>query len=350
LLTLTGPGGVGKTRLGLRLAHDVGAHFADGAVFVLLAPVTDPTLVASTLAYAVGVHEAAGRSVTDRLQRDLQDKDLLLVLDNFEQVVNAAPVIADLLAACPRVKLLVTSRIPLRVSGEHVYAVSPLAIPDSGTTVTADEHAASAIRLFVERANAADHRFTLTEANASTVAEICRRLDGLPLAIELAAARVAVLPPAALLLRLEKRLPLLTSGPRDAPPRLRTMRDAIAWSYDLLAPPEQALFRRLAIFVGGFTLDAAEAFAATCSIATDETFEVIAALVEQSLLRQEEGPNGQPRYGMLETIREFGLECLAERGETAAAREARAKPTLGTSWRPWNTCTSLSWGLSMPGN
>jgi predicted ATPase len=238
LLTLTGPGGVGKTRIALQAASDLVGDFADGVVFVPLAPIRDPSHAISTIAYELGLRDAGGAPLVDRLAASLVPKDLLLVLDNFEQIVETAPAIADLLAACPRLRILVTSRVTLHLSGERVYAVPPLDVPDPDAPLSDGQPATAAVRLFVERARAADRRFALTAANAATVGAICRRLDGLPLAIELAAARSAMLPPGALLLRLEQRLPLLTSGPRDAPQRLRTMRDAIAWSYDLLPPDE----------------------------------------------------------------------------------------------------------------
>src|SRR5688500_17263609 len=259
LLTLTGPGGVGKTRLAVAVAADVAGAFEDGVHFVSLVPISDPTLVAPAIAQALGLPESDDRPPVAALQACLGDKALLLVLDNFESVTAAAPVVAELLAACPRLKALVTSRAVLRVSGEHDFPVPPLPLPDLARLPSLEQLAQhGAVRLFVERAAAARSDFALTEANAVAVASICRRLDGLPLAIELAAARVSLLPPAALLARLERRLPLLTGGPRDQPARLQTMRNAIAWSYDLLAPTEQALFRRLAVVAGGCTLEAAE--------------------------------------------------------------------------------------------
>ena len=266
LVTLVGPGGVGKTRLAVRVAEEIADAFPDGVGFVPLAAIRDPALVLPTIAQALGVREAGDRPLADQLVGLLRDRELLLVLDNLEQVLAAAPRVAALLAACPRLTILATSRAPLRVSGERTFDVPPLALPGraegSSAPLLADLARAEAVRLFVERAQAARSDFALTEANAAAVAEVCQRLDGLPLAIELAAARVGALPPAALLARLEKRLPLLTEGPRDAPQRLRTMRDAVGWSYDLLDQDGQALFRRLAVFVGGFTLEAAEAVAA----------------------------------------------------------------------------------------
>jgi predicted ATPase/DNA-binding CsgD family transcriptional regulator len=322
LVTLTGPGGVGKTRLALQVAAELGGTFG-GVVFVLLDPIRDPGLVLPTLAQALGVREGADRTVAEALADGLAGRCLLLVLDNFEQVLPAAPRVAELLAACPDLKALATSREVLRVSGERDFPVPPLALPGGpGATAEADLGASEAVRLFVARAQAAQPDFALDDATAPVVAEICRRLDGLPLAIELAAARLRHLPPAALLARLERRLPLLTGGPRDLPERQRTLRAAIAWSYGLLDGAEQDLFRRLAVFVGGFTPEAAAAVGGV----TDEVglLDGIGSLVDKSLVRQDEGPGGEPRYRMLETIREFGLERLEERGEVGPARRAHA--------------------------
>ena len=321
LVTLTGPGGVGKTRLALAAAAAVANDFPDGVAFVPLAALTEPGLVLPAIARAVGASEAGDRLLADGLAAYLRPRGLLLVLDNFEQVAGAAAIVADLLAAAPSLKALITSREAVRVSGEWLVAVPPLAVPDpSDLSPLADLSAYAAVRLFVARAEAASQGFALTADNAPAVAAICRRLDGLPLAIELAAPRLAHLPPAALLARLERRLPLLTGGARDLPIRQRTMRDTIAWSHDLLTPEEQVLFRRLAVFAGGFTLDAAEAVAAVGSSVLDG----IASLVDKSLLRQELGRDGDdapgPRYTMLETVREFGLERLAASGEEGATR------------------------------
>ncbi len=326
LVTLTGPGGVGKTRLAFQVAADVGDDFADGVAFVALAAVGDPDLVLPTIAQALGVREAGDEPLAARVGAFLRDQRLLLVLDNFEQAVEAAPVVADLLAACPRVTVLATSRVRLRVSGERQYLVPPLGLVGRGGPASVEDAATSeAVRLFVERAQGVKGDFALTAANAGAVAEVCRRLDGLPLAIELAAAWVRVLPPTALLGRLEKRLPLLTGGGRDLPARQQTMRDAIAWSHDLLTPPEQALFRRLAVFAGGCTLEAAEAVTAAAPDLGLEVLGGIASLVEKSLLRAEDGPDGEPRYAMLETVREYGLERLAASGEEAAVRDRHAR-------------------------
>ena len=323
LVTLTGPGGVGKTRLALRVAAEVAADFADGVVFVDLSPLTDPGLVASAVARALGVREAGPRPVADRLREILRDRDLVLVLDNFEQVVEEAPLVAALLAATTDLTVLVTSREPLRLLAERVVAVPPLALPNPDLSL-AELAGADAVRLFTDRARAAQADFTLTAANASVVAEIVHRLDGLPLAIELAAARVAHLAPVTLLARLEPRLPILTGGARDLPARQRTLRDTIAWSHDLLSADEQTLFRRRAVFVGGCTLEAAEAVCRTADDAGPDVLAGLALLTAKSLVRHEAGLNGEPRYRMLETIREFALERLETSGEPDSVRRAHA--------------------------
>jgi excisionase family DNA binding protein len=327
LLTLTGPGGVGKTRLALEAAADVQTAFSDGAWLVDLAPLADPALVPAVIAAALGVREAGGQPLIDRLLAYLRRREALLLLDNFEQVAAAAPAVATLLAHCPRLTVLVTSRVPLHVSGEQLFAVPPLSLPSRGGE--------EAIRLFCARARAVQPDFALTEANAAAVAAICERLDGLPLAIELAAARGNLLSPAALLARLEPRLPLLTGGGRDQPARLRTMRDAIAWSHDLLDGDEQRLFRRLAVFAGGFTLEVAEAVSREIRVegrenegpsldARPSTLDLLGSLVGKSLLRRGNGESGEPRFGMLETIREFALEQLDASGEAGTVRRSHA--------------------------
>ena len=366
LLTLTGPGGVGKTRLALSAAAMVAEDFPDGVTVVPLAPISDPGLVASAIITALGVREAGDEPLIERLKAVLRDKRLLLVLDNFEQVIEAAPLVADLLGACPDVTMLVTSRVRLRLSGEREVPVAPLGLAalDRHRSV-ADVATSDAVRLFVARAEAVQPDFALTPDNAVAVAEICRRLDGLPLAIELAAARVKVLPPAALLARLDHRLPLLTGGGRDLPERQQTMRAAIAWSHDLLTPEEQVLFRRLAVFAGGFTLEAAEAVASGSGEPGIDPFEGVASLLDKSLLRQEAGPGGEPRFVMLETVREFALEQLVASGEEGAIRERHAILVPGTggggrarsrggpspgvpgspAWTPnWTTCVPPSPG------
>jgi predicted ATPase len=326
LLTLTGPGGVGKTRLAIAVAAGVADEFDDGVGFVSLGPIHDPSLVASAIVQALGVPESGNRSPTEALQAFLRDKALLLVLDNFESVATAAPVVAELLAACPRLKALVTSRAVLRVSGEHDFLVPPLPLPDLARMPPLEQAAQfEAVQLFVQRAMAAKADFALTETSAVAVTSICRRLDGLPLAIELAAARVGFLPPAALLARLERRLPLLTGGPRDQPVRLQTMRNAISWSYDLLDANEQRLFRRLSVFNAAFTLEAAEAVAASGHDLTLDALEGMASLLDKSLLHQQVGqPNGEPLFTMLETVREYGLEQLEAHDEVQATRGRHA--------------------------
>jgi predicted ATPase/DNA-binding XRE family transcriptional regulator len=325
LLTLTGPGGVGKTRLALSVAATFERSFSDGVVFVPLAAIIDPGLVPSAIISALGVRGPGDASPLERVTAMLRQRQLLLVLDNFEHVVEAAPLVADLLATCPGLKVLVTSRVRLRVSAEHEHAVPPLRLAETDGHASVDTAAASdAVRLFIARAQAVRAAFALTPENAAVVAAICRRLDGLPLAIELAAARVKVLPPMALLARLEQRLPLLTGGGRDLPARQQTMRDTIAWSHDLLTPEEQVLFRRLAVFAGGLTLAAAEAVSSGADHPTLDPFEGLASLVDKSVLRQEPGADDQPRFVMLETVREFALEQLAASGEDAAVRARHA--------------------------
>jgi predicted ATPase/DNA-binding CsgD family transcriptional regulator len=325
LLTLTGPGGVGKTRLALAVAAVAADEFPDGVTFVPLAPITDPALVPSAIITALGVREAGDEPLNERLEAVLRDKRLLLVLDNFEHVIGASPIVADLLETCPDVTMLVTSRVRLRVSGEREVPIAPLGLVELDRHLSVTDVATSdAVRLFVARAEAVQPGFALTPENAVAVAEICRRLDGLPLAIELAAARVKVLPPAALLARLDHRLPLLTGGGPDHPERQQTMRAAIAWNHDLLTPEEQRLFRRLAVFAGGFTLEAAETVVSGVGEPVTDPFEGVASLLDKSLLRQDAGPGGEPRFTMLETVREFALEQLAASGEDAVIRQRQA--------------------------
>jgi predicted ATPase/DNA-binding CsgD family transcriptional regulator len=321
LVTLTGPAGVGKTRLSVLVATSLECGF-DEIAMVDLAPVREPGRVVATVGQVLGVPESPRAPPAEAVADRFRHRRLLLVLDNFEQVLPGGPHLVDLLVACPGVTALVTSRALLRVSGEHVVAVSPLELPDTAAPVPVSRLGEfEAVRLFVERARAVRPSFTLTEENASTVVGICRRLDGLPLAIELAAARVTVLPPHALLDRLSRRLSLLTEGGHDVPERLRTMRAGIAWSYELLRPPEQALFRRVAVFAGGFTLAAAEFVG---SEGPPSTLETVTALVDQSLLQQTTSDGDDPRFAMLETLREYALEQLAAHGEEDAARRAHA--------------------------
>jgi predicted ATPase/DNA-binding CsgD family transcriptional regulator len=326
LVTLVGPGGVGKTRLAVQVAAAAAGDFPDGVHFIALAAVGEPGLVISTIAQAFGLREAGDTPIGDRLAAALGGRRLLLVLDNLEQVVEAGPAVAALVAACPGLGVVVTSRTLLRVRGERAFPVPPLALAPTPANAAAVESAA--VRLFVECARAVRPDFALDGGNAAAVAAICARLDGLPLAIELAAARANLLAPAALLARLEMRLPLLTGGARDLPARQRTMRDAIAWSYDLLASPEQTLFRRLAVFVGGCPL---EAIPTVCDAAGDLGRDVltgVTSLVDNSLVHADDGTDAAPRVTMLETIREFVAERLAASGEAASVRAAHAAWTL----------------------
>ncbi len=325
LLTLTGPGGVGKTRLLLAIAREFLPDFAGEVCFVPLAAISDPDFVLPAIAQALGLREAAHRSVLEELQVALGELSLLLLLDNFEQVLAAAPRLSDLLAACPNLHLLVTSRAALRLHGEHEFAVPPLTLPDLKHLPTSDVLVQyAALSLFAQRAQAIKPDFQLTEENARTIAEICVRLDGLPLAIELAAARTRLLSPQALLARLSHRLDVLTGGARNVPARQQTLRATIAWSYHLLPPQEQQLFRSLSVFAGGCTLQAVTAIAQAAGLAASTILDGVSALLENNLLRQVEQPDGEPRLLQLETIREYGLECLTDRGELEAAQAAHA--------------------------
>jgi predicted ATPase/class 3 adenylate cyclase/DNA-binding NarL/FixJ family response regulator len=329
LLTLTGPGGTGKTRLALQAAAEVLDDFANGAYFVNLAPISDLALVVATIAQTLGVTERASQPLLERLTDELREQHVLLLLDNFEQVLPAAPQLAELLAACPKLKMLVTSREVLHLYGEHEFGVPPLALPDRAQLPPLDRLTQyEAVRLFIERAQAAKADFAVTNASAPVVAEICVRLDGLPLAIELAAARVKLFAPQALLSRLEHRLALLTGGGRDLPARHQTIRGAIDWSYNLLSAAEQALFARLGVFVGGCTLEAAAAVCNADSALPIDVADGVASLIDKSLLRVNAGADGEPRVLMLETIREYALERLAARGEVTVLREQHLKHYL----------------------
>ncbi len=331
LVTLTGIGGSGKTRLAIAAAADLGDAFPGGVWFVDLTVVGDAGRVADAVASVLAVRGAPGRSTVEQIVATLRDADALLVLDNFEHVIAAAGLVGELLAGCPGLKVLATSREVLRLRDEHELPVPPLGVPDLERVARAGVSAAlvpaiarfPAVALFVERARAVTPSFALTPANAAAVVEICRRLDGLPLAIELAASRVRLLPPEAILARLEHRLDLLTGGPRDRPERQQTLRATIAWSYDLLEPAEQALFRRLAVFAGGFTIEAAAAVAGGAGRLGRDILEGLDALIAKSLVRAAPAPTGEPRYTLLESVREFGLERLAAAGETDAARQGQ---------------------------
>jgi predicted ATPase/transcriptional regulator with XRE-family HTH domain len=321
LLTLTGAGGSGKTRLAIATASQLRPDFRDGVVFVDLAPLADPALVPGAIAAASRVREQPGCSLTATLGQALGARRLLLVLDNFEHLLSAAAIAGDLLAAAPSLKILATSRARLGLAMEQELPVLPLAVPNPDELPPLAQLAEiSAVRLFVERARRLSPDFALTADNAPFVAEICHRLDGLPLALELAAARVKVLPPQTLASRLEHALPLLTGGARDVPARQRTLRDAIAWSHDLLSPNEQTLFRRLSVFAGGWTLEAAEAV--TNLDGHLDVLDGIASLVDKSLVRQVGQATGEARFAMLETISEFALEQLGRFVD-------EKKPTLG---------------------
>ena len=324
LLTLTGPSGSGKTRLALQVAAEMIEQFKDGVFFISLAPITEPGLVASTLAQSLGAIESSGRSIVDCLKDHLQYKSLLLLLDNFEQVVSAAPLVAELLAACSELKILITSREGLRIGGESEYPVLPLALPDLKQLPPPESLTQyAAVDLFFQRAMAVKPDFRITNDTAPAVAEICYRLDGLPLAIELAAARIKLLPPRAMLTRLEHRLEFLTGGGRDLPARQKTLRNAIAWSYDLLDENERKLFRRLSVFVGGCTVDAVEAIAED-NPSHGSVLDRLESLLDKSLLQEVEGAHSELRFMMLETLREFGLEQLEASGEQAEIQHRHA--------------------------
>jgi predicted ATPase/transcriptional regulator with XRE-family HTH domain len=322
LVTLTGMGGIGKTHLAIDVATSMRKGFPDGVAFVNLAPLTDPAHVMSEVAAALGLHESRGPAILKTLVAALREKRALLLLDNCEQVLAAAPEIAELIAACPGLTALATSREALRLRGEREWPVMPLPLPNLDRLLPVAElgHFPS-IALFTARAEASDPRFSLTADNARAVATVCHRVEGVPLAIELAAARVKLLSPEALATRLEQRLPLLTGGARDAPARQRTLRGALTWSYDLLSPDEQTFFRRLGVFVGGWTLDAAEAVANPDSDLS--VLDALGSLIDKSLVRVDVR-GADERYGMFETVREFALEQLAREGEREATRERHA--------------------------
>jgi len=325
LVTLTGPGGTGKTRLALQVAADLAADFPDGVAFVDLAPLSDPNLVLPTIARALGVREDGGQSVREAVRAALQATRVLHLLDNVEQVVAAVPVVADLLADCPGLRVLATSRTPLHLRGEHEIATQPLAVPDLAHLPGVEDLAqVGSVALFLARAQEVKAGFALTDANSAAIAAICARLDGLPLAIELAAARVKLLAPQALLDRLGNRLKLLTVGARDLPARQQTLRGTIDWSYGLLEAAERALFARASVFVGGWTLAALEDVCDTGAGPEIDVLSALAALVDWNMVCQNEQADGEPRFTMLETIREYAMERLAERGEEAVYQAAHA--------------------------
>ncbi|MFN8677968.1 MAG: LuxR C-terminal-related transcriptional regulator [Thermomicrobiales bacterium] len=330
LLSLTGAGGVGKSRLALQIAAKLHDQLADGVVVVPLSAVSDAGLVLSSIMLAAGIEGEIDADPASLLRRRLAQQELLLLLDNFEQVTAACPALGDLLAACPNVRALVTSRVPLHLAGEHVLAVAPFPVPDIPAHPDADLPALAAteaIALFCDRARAVCPTFALTASNVRDVATICRRCDGLPLALELAAARMRLLAPNDLAVRLEQRLPLLTDGRRDQPDRLRTMRHAIAWSYDLLNADQRRLFRQLSVFAGGFGISAVEHVAAPAPGAL--AVDLLGDLIDASLIQRIAGPGEMARFSMLETIREYGLEQLAAAGEEDAARDVQVAWCIG---------------------
>jgi predicted ATPase len=326
LLTLTGAGGTGKTRLGLQAAAELTEKFEEGVFFISLAAIGDAELVVPEVAGALGVKEAGGQPLLESLEYYLDEKHILLMVDNFEQVLEAAPMVTELLSAAPNLKVLATSRIPLRLYGEHEYSVPPLALPDPERPPSVERLTHyEAVRLFVERAQAAKADFSVTNDNAPAVAEICQRLDGLPLAIELAAARIKVLSPQKMLERLGNRLKLLTGGARDLPQRQQTLRSTIEWSYGLLEEGEKVLFARLSVFAGGRTLEAIETICDAEGDLPVDVLDGLASLVDKSLLKQEEGVGGEPRFVMLETIHEYAREKLKESEEGEDIRRLHAE-------------------------
>jgi predicted ATPase/class 3 adenylate cyclase len=354
LVTLTGPGGIGKTRIANHIAAELVERFSDGVWLVRLSRLSDPTRVVPTVAQTLDVPEVADRTIAESVRDHLAARHLLLVVDNFEQVVGAAADLAALLAGCPQLKLLVTSRIPLHLRGEREYAIPPMRLPVSDSTVDVDALTQyEAVALFVQRAQAARADFAVTAANAPAIAEICRRLDGLPLAIELAAARIKLLPPEALLARLSSQLSVLTGGARDLEERQQTMRATIAWSEGLLTPVERTLLQRLAVFVGGATLDAVEAVCVAPEGAAPlpgDVLDGLGVLLDHSLVRQREEPGGVPRFYMLHVIREYALEQLAASGEADALSQAMFEyylrlgdEFLRVELSTWSTMETKGW-------
>ncbi|HEY6409191.1 MAG TPA: AAA family ATPase, partial [Ktedonobacteraceae bacterium] len=369
LVTLTGTGGIGKTRLAVHVARELLADFPDGVFFVSLAPLSDPTLVLSTIAQGLDVKESGARPLPDLLIADLREKHLLLCLDNFEHLLPAAPQLTDLLRVCLHLTMLVTSRAVLHVQGEHLFPVPPLSVPDLTQLPPTAETLLSyaAVALFLQRAQALQPTFQITSTNARPIASVCIRLEGLPLAIELAAARIPLFPPQALLARLSQRLHFLTSGTRDVPARQQTLRNTIAWSYHLLDEEEQRLFRRLAIFVGSCTLQAVEAVCEAPGDGAGKEIDGVVSLIEKSLLQQTEPEGEEPRLRMLETMREYALEELFASGEFETTQQAYAAYYLSLAEQAeselegprqvrWlerlereydNLRAALTWGLSL---
>ena len=329
LLTLTGPGGTGKTRLGLQAAAELTDEFEDGVFFVALTAIVGPALVAPTIARTLGLTEGGDQAPEELLEDYLRDRQTLLLLDNFEHILESTPLLDALLLASSNLKVLATSRIPLRIYGEHEFPVPPLSLPDPQSLPSVESLTEyEAVRLFVERAKSIRPDFSLTQENSPAVVEICARLDGLPLAIELAAARIKLLPPQAMLSRLGDRLKLLTGGARNLPERQRTLRNAISWSYEMLDEGEKALFARLAVFSGGSTLEGIEEVCDPRGDLPVDVLEGVSSLLDKSLLRQEEVLGAEPRLMMLETIREFALEKFEESGDAETIKRAHAEHFL----------------------
>lgn len=325
VLTLTGTGGVGKTRLALAVATNLPAIFTDGIYFVPLSSINDPDLLMPAVAQILGIKELGDISLFTCLKSFLHEKRMMLLLDNFEQVITAASLLSELLLACPQVKILVTSRAVLRIQGEYEFVVPPLLLPDLNHLPMIEDLASwPVITLFMQRAQAVKPGFQMTGANAHDIAAICVRLDGLPLAIELAAARLKLLPPRALLLRLEHRLQVLTGGRADMPARHQTLRDTIAWSYDLLNEQEQRLFRHLSVFTGGCSLVALEAICATLGDITIPVLDGVTSLLDKSLVLQIERGDDEPRLSLLETVREYGVERMVACEELTCTCSAHA--------------------------
>jgi predicted ATPase len=347
LLTITGPGGIGKTRLAVEVADRLSANFSGGVHFVPLSPLSDPDLIASVIVQTLGIREARGQTSLEILKRNLQDSlhaPMLFVLDNFEHLIQAAPIVAELLAMAPHLKILVTSRSALHVYGEHEFPVPPLALPDARSAPSLEILSqCPAVSLFVQRAVAAKPDFELNRENATAITEICARLDGLPLAIELAAARIKVLSPSSMLKRLASRLQLLTGGARDLPRRQQTLRAAMDWSHDLLNPAEQKLFRRLSVFVGGCDLEGVEAVCDTKGDLDLDLLDGMAAMVDRSLVQQIDHANGESRFVMLETIREYALEKLQASGELPLTKRSHAAYCLVLSEEETTEQASTKW-------